>query len=101
MPRKTQNDRVLERLQGGYSITQEDCDHMAPKIKRLAARIYDLQQQGHRIKVKTITTPGGARVAQYSLEEKPKTQHELWLEDADRLYDERRDDQLTNPEWFE
>ena len=63
----SQNDRILARLQRGLPITQEMCDHWYPKIKRLAARIYDLQARGHVIDERRIKTPGGASVSEYRL----------------------------------
>ena len=100
--RKTQCDRVLEFMERYGAITQEDCDLMVPKIKRLASRINDLKHEGHDIEAKMIKTPGGARVAEYSLKQ---TEQQLalgqWLTDADRLHDERKDDMMTNPEWFD
>ena len=67
MKRPSQKQRILDRLMRGDRLTQEDCDQMYPKIKRLAARIYDLEGDGHNIASRIIPTPGGASVAEYRM----------------------------------
>lgn len=73
MRKLSQCDRILEHLEDGNPITQENCDWMKPKIKRLAARILELNERfendgsGRRIVSKMVETPGGAWVAEYSL----------------------------------
>ena len=67
-----QKARVLRALQSGRPITIGDfegfptCDGKPP-IKRLAARIYDLKQDGYPIR-RMMTTLGNASVAAYYLD---------------------------------
>lgn len=64
----SQNKRVLQFLKthrGG--MTQDDAEYkMAPRIKRLAARIHDLRCEGHHIHVE-IQKSNNARYARYFL----------------------------------
>lgn len=65
MPRDdTQNQTVLAELKK-RPLTTIDAFQMG--ITRLAARIFDLRQQGHRIHSESKRTNGGARVAEYHL----------------------------------
>lgn len=67
-----QKARVLRALQAGRRVTIADfegfptCDGKPP-IKRLAARIYDLKQDGYPIR-RMMTTLGNASVAAYYLD---------------------------------
>jgi len=59
----TQADRVLALLNMTQGIDVRDF----PAGFRLAARVKDLRDRGHRIDTTTLTLPGGAKVARYSL----------------------------------
>jgi len=80
MRKLSQCDRILEWLEDDNPITQENCDWMKPKIKRLAARVGELNERfekdgsGRRIVSKLVETPGGAWVAEYTLYCPPKGQ---------------------------
>ena len=49
----TQCERILSYLEQNGSITQMEADRL--RIKRLASRICELRQRGHRIEVETIS----------------------------------------------
>ena len=49
----TQCERILQFMDQYGSITQADADIL--RIKRLASRICELRQRGHRIEVETIS----------------------------------------------
>ena len=73
MKRPSQKQRILDRLLMGDRITQEDCDRMHPKIKRLAARIGEIKEtkdssgRFYQVDDRRIKTPGGASVSEYWL----------------------------------
>ena len=62
----TQADRVLAELRRGPVDVRD-----FPAGFRLAARVSDLRGEGHVIDTSTVTLPGGARVASYSLRPTP------------------------------
>lgn len=82
----TQTERVLEllRARGDRGLTALEALESGAGM-RLAARIADLKAAGNRIKVETITTKNGARVAKYVLEVPQKR----------RTWDEMRDEMLS------
>lgn len=53
MPGKTQKEQVLDHLRSGQSLTSMDAVRLF-NITRLAARIYELRQDGHPIQDETI-----------------------------------------------
>ena len=64
--KKTQNQKILEYLENGKSITNlEALLHLG--CGRLASRICELRQQGHNIETRIVKTTGGASIARYSL----------------------------------
>lgn len=63
---KTQAQVILAQLRAGRSITQIDALQEFG-CNRLAARIHDLREAGHRIKTQTVTTSSGAKIAEYRL----------------------------------
>lgn len=63
----TQTDQILAALQRG-PITALDALRDFGCF-RLAARINDLRRAGHQITTHTIEAPGGAKVAQYRLDQ--------------------------------
>lgn len=67
---KSQCDRLLDRLQRGPVDPMTALTELG--IYRLAARAYDLRDDGHRIVTRTITVSNrfgeSCRVAQYELE---------------------------------
>ena len=65
-----QRTLVLQHLQRGGTLTALQALDLYG-IGRLAARIEELRRAGHEIVSEMITTPGGARVAEYRLVEKP------------------------------
>lgn len=66
----TQAQTILEMLKRG-PVTDMDALHKAG-VRRLAARILDLRQQGYQIETERITTRGGAVVARYHLKQTPQ-----------------------------
>lgn len=63
----SQSQAVLAQLKAGRRITQLDAlDELG--CARLAARIHELREAGHAIKSESVTTPSGARIAEYRLE---------------------------------
>ena len=62
----SQNEKILKHLLSGCSISGlEALQHYG--CFRLAARIYDLRQQGWDIEDDAIDMPNGARIATYHL----------------------------------
>ena len=49
----TQCERILDYIDRNGSITQQEADTL--RIKRLASRICELRQRGHRIEAETIS----------------------------------------------
>lgn len=49
----TQCERILSYLDQYGAITQQEADQL--RIKRLASRICELRQRGHRIEAETIS----------------------------------------------
>lgn len=66
----TQRALVLQHLQRGGTLTALQALNLYG-IGRLAARIEELRRSGYDITTEMITTPCGARVAEYRLVEKP------------------------------
>ena len=68
----TQNQKILEHLQSGRTITQLDALNKYGCL-RLSGRIFELRQRGYKINTKTIAVRNrdgeSAYVAEYSLEE--------------------------------
>lgn len=62
---KSQNEKLLNALQNGRSVTNQSA-FTRFGICRLSARIYDLRENGHKVKTNYLTRQG-ARVASYSL----------------------------------
>lgn len=66
--RKNQCVRILEFCNEHGSITQEDCDNMRPKIKRLASRISQMQKEnGIMFKHIPHYAKGGDKYTEYVL----------------------------------
>lgn len=64
----TQNEMVLEYLEGHKEgLTSLEALQMFG-CSRLASRVADLRRQGHRVQSELIRLPNGKRVAQYRLE---------------------------------
>ena len=64
----TQNEMILKHLKRGGSLTPASAMHLF-EIDRLAARVLELRECGHRIKTARIPlSRGGGYVAQYSLQ---------------------------------
>lgn len=72
---KSQTAAVLALLRerGQAGITPMDGLHVVGSM-RLGARIFDLRAQGYVIRTERFTTPNGAVVARYVLEDKPEQQ---------------------------
>lgn len=68
----TQNELLLELLRerGAEGVTPLLALERA-RCFRLASRVFELKEAGHRIDTTTVDTPGGARVACYVLVEQP------------------------------
>jgi len=62
----TQSQMILDYLKAGNSITQMDALKIAGCF-RLAARIFDLRAQGHRIEMVPVHTDNGKYIASYKL----------------------------------
>jgi hypothetical protein len=71
--RPTQADQLLALLRerGPAGVTPLDALDRIGSF-RLAARVWDLAQAGHRIERRRVTTPGGATIACYVLVEGPQ-----------------------------
>jgi hypothetical protein len=70
----TDNQAVLRllRIRGKQGVTHLLAEREVG-TSRIAARVYDLRREGHRIERQWLTTPGGSRVAKYVLrEERPE-----------------------------
>jgi hypothetical protein len=65
-PNPTQCELILSHLIENKSITPIDALNLYGCF-RLAARIHELKQAGHKIDAKPWTTPGGAIVSKYFL----------------------------------
>jgi hypothetical protein len=70
MPKFTQKEAILTALQNGEKITPLEALRDFGCF-RLAARIYDIEREGHKIKREMVTVAGRVsgkcRVARYSL----------------------------------
>jgi hypothetical protein len=73
---ESQTERILGHLKAGRSLTALEALDLYGCF-RLAARINDLKEEGWRIISTPFKTPGGARLARYSLKLNP-TQGFLW-----------------------
>jgi len=67
----TQNQLILDHLKAGHIITQIDALKIAGCF-RLAARIFDLRNQGHDIETVPVHTDTGKYIASYKLKNKGK-----------------------------
>lgn len=70
--RASQNAKILAHLQRGEKLTPIDCLNLVGSL-RASGRIYDLRHgvfdgTEYPIEKEMITTPSGARVAEYYLE---------------------------------
>lgn len=63
----TQSDQILSALKAGQHITPLDALFNF-NCGRLAARIGELREAGHKINTARVETPNGAFVASYSME---------------------------------
>jgi hypothetical protein len=64
--RPTQAGKILAYLQAGHALTALDAlQHFG--CFRLAARIHELRRDGWGIQERTVETPSGKRVAEYSI----------------------------------
>lgn len=63
---QSQTSKVLAWLKSGKSITPLEALNEF-NCMRLQARIYDIEQLGHKIKREWFTTPSGKQVRKYSL----------------------------------
>lgn len=66
--KRSQTDMILEYLLAGNKLTALDALDKFHCF-RLGARIWDIRQMGYEVVKQTITTPGGARIAVYSIPE--------------------------------
>jgi len=62
----SQCDQILTRLKAGRPITSMQAFRLY-RITRLAARIAELRERGHRISAPIMRLPSGKRIAIYSL----------------------------------
>ena len=62
----TQNQLILDHLKRGHIITQIDALKIAGCF-RLAARIFELRNQGHNIEMVPVHTDTGKYIASYKL----------------------------------
>lgn len=69
---KSQNEIILEALEKGPLTTWDAIQRFG--ITRLGARVFELKEDGHRIRSEMIdvrSLAGVKRVAQYTLEDRP------------------------------
>jgi hypothetical protein len=64
--RPNQAAQILSHLEHGRSLTAMDALNLFGCF-RLAARVHELRAQGHHIEERVVVTPGGKRVAEYTL----------------------------------
>jgi hypothetical protein len=71
--RPTQNEQLLELLRerGEEGVTPLLALERV-RCFRLASRVHDLKEAGHRIETRRVATQGGAQVACYVLHEAPR-----------------------------
>jgi hypothetical protein len=81
-----QRTLVLQHLQRGGTLTALQALDLYG-IGRLAARIEELRRAGYDITTEMVATPGGARVAEYRLVEKPVPARALRPGEQGRLFD--------------
>lgn len=63
---ESQNKQILAHLQAGNTLTPIDAlNHFG--CLRLSARIHNLREKGHAIKMEMVSTRSGKRVARYSI----------------------------------
>ena len=65
--RPTQAGRILAYLREGNRLTALEALERF-QCFRLAARIHELRREGWRIEERTVETPSGKRIAEYSME---------------------------------
>lgn len=65
--RPTQAGRILAYLREGNRLTALEALERF-QCFRLAARIHELRREGWQIDEKTVETPSGKRIAEYSME---------------------------------
>ena len=63
---ESQNEQILRHLKAGGSLTPLQALRKYGCL-RLGARIYNLKARGHNMRKELVTTPGGKRVARYSM----------------------------------
>jgi hypothetical protein len=66
MSTQTQNAQILKHLRAGKPLTPIEAFNRY-KCMRLASRIQDLEEDGHRIKSRMVKLASGKRVASYQL----------------------------------
>lgn len=66
MTTTTQTQQILNWLKQGRGLTSLQALRRF-KTLRLAARIHQLKQQGHKIEKQTVTTASGKPIARYRL----------------------------------
>lgn len=66
---KSQNERILNWLKSGKTLTQQDAIREFA-CYRLSARIADLRKMGYAIRTETIVK-NGVHFAKYSMEVRP------------------------------
>jgi len=64
---ESQNKRILNYLKRGHRITPMDALELFGCF-RLAARVYDLRNEGHNIAKQIIELSNGVNVAEYYME---------------------------------
>jgi hypothetical protein len=69
---ESQNKRILNYLKRGHRMTPMDALELFGCF-RLAARVYDLRQEGHNISKQIIELSNGVNVAEYSLDQSTST----------------------------
>ena len=62
----TQSAQILSHLKAGRTLTSLNALHLFGTL-RLAARIWDLRQLGHRVKTQKVALKGGKQIAAYYL----------------------------------
>lgn len=82
----TQRQSILAHLEAGHTLTAIKALERF-RCFRLAARIEELRRAGHEIISEMVATPGGAKVAEYRLVEKPVPAGVLRPGEQVRLFD--------------
>ena len=70
---KSQNEKILDHLRAGLSLTPASAYEMCGTLA-LRSRLAELRAQGYDIRKEMITVPSGKRVGRYTLAPEQQTE---------------------------